>query len=138
MPPPIDCTCERGEIVLDAMDTTPDGSDDENFRLALVAALAAGIVIEDDDTLPMAGNVTVVADVVDNDAEFVTEFALEALLDEPPPPHPAKAIAKTAPAITEDKRSKREFKRAPCVKVPRIVCRGGTGAWPPFGVPPSE
>jgi|SRR5579863_975439 len=112
-PPPIVCTCERGEIVLAATDDTPPGSEAENFRLALVAALAAGIVIDPDDTPPMAGNVTVVDEVVDNDAEFVTEVGLEPLLDEPPPPHPASAIAKKAPAISEDKRSKREFKRAP-------------------------
>ncbi len=47
-PPPIDCTCERGEIVLDATATTPEGNAEENFRLALVAALPAGIVIDPD------------------------------------------------------------------------------------------
>ena len=114
--PPIDLMFEREEIVLDVGAATPLGRTDENFRVALVDALAAGSVIDPDVPVLIVGNVTVVDEDVDNVAEFETDVGwefVEELLLLPPPPQPASAVAKTTPTIMDDKRSTRTMKRAP-------------------------
>lgn len=123
--PPIDFTFERDEIVAAAGADAPLGSEVENFSVALVAALVAGIVIDPDVPPAIVGNVTVVAELADNVALFETCAGRDVvLLLLPPPPQPLSAVAKTTPNKTDDKRSTRSMKSAP-YKAPRTGRRGG-------------
>lgn len=137
VPPPIDCTFERLEIVLADGAATPLGSVEENFTLALVEALATGIVIDPDVPLLIFASVTVVGDVVD--VEVVVVVDVSGTTEEDPPPHPVSAVARTTPKKTDVKRSNRGFKRAPYGKnTPKPDAEVDGGVWPPLGLLPSE
>ena len=86
-------------MVLAATADTPDGSVAENFTLALVAALATGIVSVPDVPVLILESDTVVGEVVD--VVVVVVVDVSGRDPEDPPPHPVSAAARTRPKATD-------------------------------------
>ena len=100
--PPIDCAVR--ELRSDAGAGTPDPSDDSNVKLAVAALLPAGSVSEPETPLLIPGNVTVVDELVENDADVEYDCGAEepgkddvAPPPPPPPPHAARDAARATP-----------------------------------------